>query len=367
MHHIYYSKEKFIETDGKAVFIIYHLPKMEGAKRMSEQTYMYEQETAVAALHKVEGFDPRKFMRLIQKEDQSSRYYLDVAYRKLWFRLCYPEGKIVKTIRSITEKMAIVEAKVYLSKNDPEDSYVANAFAQKYRMDDSEIGQKYVELAETAAVGRALSDAGFGLQFADREKEMDPEVTEAPIDEEVMAGTPICPENIPEEVFESSVGETLMEDMIPGQCGIEDYIPMPDEIMQVAEVSKEDAQPPKAAPQPKAAQQPMAAQQPKAAQQPTKKPEQTPQEQFRQNNVAPESTVGITRDMPVNDIYGKLTRDLAVKVVVSAGCYKGKTLGQIAVEKPGSLQWYVDSYKGPDNLLRAAAKYLLDQALAPAC
>ena len=348
MHHIYYSKEKFIETGGKAVFIIYHLPKMEGAKGMSEQTYMYEQETAVAALHQVEGFDPRKFMRLIQKEDQSSRYYLDVAYRKLWFRLCYPEGKIVKTIRSITEKMAIVEAKVYLSKNDPEDSYVANAFAQKYR-EDSEIGQKYVELAETAAVGRALSDAGFGLQFADREKEMDPEVTEAPIDEEVMAGTPICPENIPEEVFGSSVGENLMEDMIPGQCGIEDYIPMPDEIMQVEEASKEEVQPPK------------------AAQQPMKKPEQTPQEQFMQNNVAPESTVGITRDMPVNDIYGKLTRDLAVKVVVSAGCYKGKTLGQIAVEKPGSLQWYVDSYKGPDNLLRAAAKYLLDQALAPAC
>ena len=321
---------------------------------MSEQTYMYEQETAVAALHQVEGFDPRKFMRLIQKEDQSSRYYLDVAYRKLWFRLCYPEGKIVKTIRSITAQMAIVEARVYLNKNDPDDSYVANAFAQKFR-EDSEIGQKYVELAETAAVGRALSDAGFGLQFADREKEMDPDVTEAPIDEEVMAGTPICPENIPEEVFGSSVGEPLMEDMIPGQCGIEDYIPMPDEIMRVAEASKEEVQ------------QPKAALQPKAAPQPTKKPEQTPQEQFMQNNVAQESTVGITRDMPVNDIYGKLTRDLAVKVVVSAGCYKGKTLGQIAVEKPGSLQWYVDSYKGPDNLLRAAAKYLLDQALAPAC
>lgn len=321
---------------------------------MSEQTYMYEQETAVAALHQVEGFDPRKFMRLIQKEDQSSRYYLDVAYRKLWFRLCYPEGKIVKTIRSITAQMAIVEARVYLNKNDPDDSYVANAFAQKFR-EDSEIGQKYVELAETAAVGRALSDAGFGLQFADREKEMDPEVTEAPIDEEVMAGTPICPENIPEEVFGSSVGEPLMEDMIPGQCGIEDYIPMPDEVMRVAGASKEEVQ------------QPKAALQPKAAPQPTKKSEQTPQEQFMQNNVAPESTVGITRDMPVNDIYGKLTRDLAVKVVVSAGCYKGKTLGQIAVEKPGSLQWYVDSYKGPDNLLRAAAKYLLDQALAPAC
>lgn len=321
---------------------------------MSEQTYMYEQETAVAALHQVEGFDPRKFMRLIQKEDQSSRYYLDVAYRKLWFRLCYPEGKIVKTIRSITAQMAIVEARVYLNKNDPDDSYVANAFAQKFR-EDSEIGQKYVELAETAAVGRALSDAGFGLQFADREKEMDPEVTEAPIDEEVMAGTPICPGEHSGGSFWEQCWRTLMEDMIPGQCGIEDYIPMPDEVMRVAEASKEEVQ------------QPKAALQPKAAPQPTKKSEQTPQEQFMQNNVAPESTVGITRDMPVNDIYGKLTRDLAVKVVVSAGCYKGKTLGQIAVEKPGSLQWYVDSYKGPDNLLRAAAKYLLDQALAPAC
>lgn len=52
---------------------------------MSEQKYMYEQEAAVAALHRVEGFDPRKFMRLIQKEDQVARYYLDVAYRKLGF------------------------------------------------------------------------------------------------------------------------------------------------------------------------------------------------------------------------------------------------------------------------------------------
>ena len=91
------------------------------------------------------------------------------------------------------------------------------------------------------------------------------------------------------------------------------------------------------------------------------------EERFLQQNATPESVQGISKNMPVAEIYGKLNRDLAVRVVVSAGCYKGKTLGQIAVEKPGALQWYVDSYKGPDNLLRAAAKYLLDQALAPAC
>ena len=69
------------------------------------ENYMYEQEAAVAALHQIEGFDPRKFMRLIEKEGQLPKYYLDVAYRKLWFRLCYPEGKIVKVIRNITAQI----------------------------------------------------------------------------------------------------------------------------------------------------------------------------------------------------------------------------------------------------------------------
>lgn len=307
------------------------------------ENYMYEQEAAVAALHKIEGFDPRKFMRLIEKEGQLPKYYLDVVYRKLWFRLCYPEGKIVKTIRSITAQMAIVEARVYLNKNDPDDSYVANAFAQKYR-EDSEIGQKYVELAETAAVGRALSDAGFGLQFADREKEMDPEVTEAPIDKSVMEGEPLIQEDFAEAM---DAGEDLMDDMIPGQCDIGDYIPMPGEVLEQSEA-------PVSVPTP--------VREGRKAQRET-----SLEERFLQQNATPESVQGISKDMSVAEIYGKLNRDLAVQVVVSAGCYKGKTLGQIAVEKPGSLQWYVDSYKGPDNLLRAAAKYLLDQALAPAC
>lgn len=309
------------------------------------ENYMYEQEAAVAALHQIEGFDPRKFMRLIEKEGQLPKYYLDVAYRKLWFRLCYPEGKIVKVIRNITAQMAIVEARVYLNKNDPDDSYVANAFAQKYR-EDSEIGQKYVELAETAAVGRALSDAGFGLQFADREKEMDPEVTEAPIDRSVMEGEPLIPGDF-SETTDPEMEADFPEESIPGQCDIGDYIPMPGEVL---ERSKEENKTP-------------VREVPKA----TKETSTSLEERFLQQNATPESVQGISKNMPVAEIYGKLNRDLAVRVVVSAGCYKGKTLGQIAVEKPGALQWYVDSYKGPDNLLRAAAKYLLDQALAPAC
>ena len=45
---------------------------------------------------------------------------------------------------------------------------------------------------------------------------------------------------------------------------------------------------------------------------------------------------------------------------------KGKTLGQVALEKPESLDWYVSSYGGPDNLLRAAAEFLLNAAFTQA-
>jgi len=74
----------------------------------------------------------------------------------------------------------------------------------------------------------------------------------------------------------------------------------------------------------------------------------------------------IRKDMPVEQIYSMLNRDSAAAVVIPMGFNKGKTLGQVAVEKPAKLQWYVDSYGGPDNLLRAAAKFLIDAALGQA-
>ena len=198
---------------------------------------MYDEVEGIRSLNRVEGFDPRKYMRLIQNEGQAGKYYLDVAYRKLWFRLRYPEGKIVKKILKLTEQVAIVEARVYLDRNDHEDNFISNALAQKYMSADGQFGNKFVELAETAAVGRALSDAGFGLQFADREGDMDPEVTEAPFDPQMIAGAGGA---LPEGTYMDSAlqegaagdGEVLQEEAFPGQYGIEEYIPMPEEVGQ---------------------------------------------------------------------------------------------------------------------------------------
>lgn len=159
------------------------------SEQILNQGSMYESIQGIQELNQVEGFDPRKYMRQLAGDGQGVKYYLDVVYRKLWFRLKYPNGKIVKKLIKLTDQVAIVEAKVYLDRNDPEESFIANALAQKYLTGDDQFGNKYVELAETAAVGRALADAGFGLQFADLEGETDPAIVDAGIEHFADAGT----------------------------------------------------------------------------------------------------------------------------------------------------------------------------------
>lgn len=196
--------------------------------------YMYDEVEEIRNLNKVEGFDPRRYMRIIGQEGQAGKYYLDVAFRKLWFRLKYPEGKIVKKILKLTDQVAIVEARIYLHRNDSEENFIANALAQKYRTEDGQFGNKFVELAETAAVGRALSDAGFGLQFADKEEDIDPEVTEAPFEPQFLSGSGIDGEVLGEMFSGEDMenGTALLDENIPGQYGIENYIPMPEEVGQ---------------------------------------------------------------------------------------------------------------------------------------
>ncbi|MBQ5870758.1 MAG: hypothetical protein IIW57_07405, partial [Lachnospiraceae bacterium] len=69
-------------------------------------------------------------------------------------------------------------------------------------------------------------------------------------------------------------------------------------------------------------------------------------------------------EMPVEQILPMMTMQFAINYEVDCGVFKGKRLGQIAQEKPQSLEWYVTSYRGNNNILRAAAKFLLDKASA---
>lgn len=295
---------------------------------------LYNQSEAVAALNHVEGFEPMKCARIIQNEGQEDQLYLDVKYRKLWFRLAHPVGKIVTRIINFAENMAIVEARIYLDKNDQEDQYISNSYAQKYRSEDPKFGDKFLEVAETAAVGRALADAGFGVQFADVGEENDPH--------QVDAGIPVPGAATQPEMARMQGYGIPMQ---PGQGG---NTPFQAQHVNGGMPSANSYYPQPNMPQPNISQQMM----PNPMQQTWANPPQAQQE-----------AVSLDASLPVEELLRQISYEQATKVVIPTGTYKGKTMGQIAVEKPGTVQWYASAYSGKNNLLPAAARKIMEQAM----
>lgn len=66
---------------------------------------LYKKSEAVAALNRVDGFHPMELARKIGEEGQEEQLYLDVKYRKLWFRLVNPAGKIISRIITFIQRI----------------------------------------------------------------------------------------------------------------------------------------------------------------------------------------------------------------------------------------------------------------------
>ena len=95
----------------------------------NQEPMLYTTNAAVASLNHVPGFDPLKFLRRTTScKTGEDVMRLDLRYKKLWFRLACPTGRLKLNALRITEKMAIFEAKVYRDREDTEplSSYVAN-------------------------------------------------------------------------------------------------------------------------------------------------------------------------------------------------------------------------------------------------
>ena len=257
---------------------------------------------AVKELNRVDGFDPCQYLRELVNERQEKQVYLDVKFRKLWFRLKYPFGKITKKIIQFNEQCAIIEARVYLDKNDPEENYISNALAQRYYSPDDNFGRRYVEMAETAAIGRALADAGFGIQFCDIGDENDPGQVDS--------------------------GITLK----PGQDPISNPENIPDDAGGVIPLSELASS--------------------------------TVTKTVRRPAAKPEGKQPISKNMPVEELCKIMTLDDAKGIIIDFGKKKGNTLGIVAVETPQNLDWFINNYKGDNNVLRAGARILKETALS---
>lgn len=89
--------------------------------------------------NRVAGFDPLRFLKMTANGPK-----LALDTKKVWFRLKYPEGRIILRPLNITEQMALIEARVFLHKTDPDPTFVSTV----QKMLNEVPGGLYVQAAQ---------------------------------------------------------------------------------------------------------------------------------------------------------------------------------------------------------------------------
>lgn len=254
--------------------------------KSAESAMLYNTHIVVNELNRVKGFDPLRFLKNTPEGPK-----LELKYKKIWFRLKYPQGRFKYAALKITDQLAIIEARVYFDKNDPEPKAVFTARSDK----TTAPGGLYIEAAQYAAIDQALTDAGFGLQF-------------------VQDNSTAVP-------AEDTKKETKVE-----QVSIETKAAMP-QVEEIAAVQK--------------------------AETPTM--ETIVKEEMPVANPEPVPMGGYANDMTVEEICARMTLAEAENYIVPLGTCNGQTMGQVADRRPASLRYYISGYSGDNNILRAAA------------
>ena len=381
---------------------------------------MYEVFPAVASLNQVPGFNPLKMIRrMVSPKTGEEVFRLDLQYKKLWFRLRHPEGRIRVAPLRITEQLAIYEAQIYLNR---EDKVPVCSFTSSISKEEAPNG-KYIQAAQDEAVDNALSDAGFGIQLSDvtTPESMRHFGSEIPVSQLGNNGRKIGKQGTPvqkpvvqapkaPEQPATAVGQSPVANVTPNTTGavrstthvqkpqITAVKQSPTETVRTAEARQSIVQPTvKQTEKSTQVSTPVEAAReqktPAAAVQEQAKPAQeayaahSALEVLRGGNTAPAAPAGKNtvssstvvqadddKDLPFTfgpsynnnmtpeEIAAVMTLDQAKAVVVDSGMCKGMTMGEVAEKRPVNLKFYLfGGYRGNNNILKAAARVVYDQ------
>lgn len=124
-------------------------------------------------INKVEGFDPYPLaIDIADLNSSETRKHLPVVVQIAWFRMKYPEGKIATTVER-DQDYYVATSRVYPNYKEGPDSYLAEGTAaRKFNAEMPNVNPR--EWAQTASVGIALRNAGFGLQFSLAGEDIEP-------------------------------------------------------------------------------------------------------------------------------------------------------------------------------------------------
>lgn len=111
-----------------------------------------------------ESFDRTPYIfdrtRVDDMGESITETFYSVAGRKQEFLFTYPEGRFVTELVDLKSTFAVFRCDVFL--NAADEKPFRNAYATREMDTTTEIGRRFVECAETAAIGRALANAGIG-------------------------------------------------------------------------------------------------------------------------------------------------------------------------------------------------------------
>ena len=269
--------------------------------KTADSTMLYNTHPVVSELNQVKGFDPLRFLK-----DTPEGPKLELKYKKIWFRLKYPQGRFRYAALKITDQLAIIEARVYFDKNDTEPKAAFTARSDKA----SAPGGMYIEAAQYAAIDQALTDAGFGIQFTQDKSNADTASkgqAAVPAKAAEAAEVPVeAKREVPDAVEKPATSSAAAEEPIPNLTVVTTSVEMPAE--QISEESADAVQ-----------------------------------------------LGGYTNEMSVEEICARMTLEEAENYIVPLGTCNGQTMGQVADRRPASLRYYISGYSGDNNILRAAA------------
>lgn len=290
---------------------------------------VYNVESTAAGLNRVKGFDPLKYVRSTE-----NGAVLDLPYQKLWFRLRHPNGKIRIFIKNLSEKIAAVEARVYFDRADSEPA--ANCIISGVDAED----KVSVAKAQHDAMEKALSDAGFGLQFIS----VNPSAVKA--EEKAVTKKAEKPKQPAKEVKPEKAEEPVKAEIkteavkaepetAPTKAETEEAPPVTDPLLSVVNNIENSS---------------------------IKVDEQTG-EVIEQHAAAEGEPTPVSYDKttPIDEICAVMTLEDAKNYVIDGGPYNGWKVGTLAERRPVKvLEMIIEKYPTEDNILRAATKLILD-------
>ena len=290
---------------------------------------VYNAESTAAGLNRVKGFDPLKYVRSTE-----NGAVLDLPYQKLWFRLRHPNGKIRIFIKNLSEKIAAVEARVYFDRADSEPA--ANCIISGVDAED----KVSVAKAQHDAMEKALSDAGFGLQFIS----VNPSGVKA--EEKAVTKKAEKPKQPAKEVKPEKADEPVKAEIkteavkaepeaAPSKAETEEAPPVTDPLLTVVNNIESGS---------------------------IKVDEQTGEVIEQQAAAEDEPTpVSYDKTTPIDEICAVMTLEDAKNYVIDGGPYNGWKVGTLAERRPVKvLEMIIEKYPTEDNILRAATKLILD-------